>query len=49
MKNEVLCKFLYHSLCVIHHSHVELGIETTFWPEEAKGENRDVLPMVKPG
>jgi transposase len=38
MKNEVLCKFLCHNLCVVHQSHVELGIEPVFWPEEAPPE-----------
>jgi transposase len=31
MKNEVLCKFLCHNLCVVHQSHIELGIEPVFW------------------
>jgi transposase len=31
MKNEVLCKLLCHNICVVHQSHVELGIEPVFW------------------
>ncbi len=31
MKNEVLCKFLCHNICVVHQSQVELGIEPVFW------------------
>jgi transposase len=33
MKNEVLCKFLCHNICVVHQSHIELGIEPVFWGE----------------
>ena len=31
MKNEVLCKFLCHNICVVHKSHIELGIAPVFW------------------
>ena len=31
MKNEVLCKFLCHNICVLHQSHIELGIAPVFW------------------
>jgi hypothetical protein len=31
MKNEVLCKFLCHNICVVHQSHIELGIAPVFW------------------
>jgi transposase len=34
MKNEVLCKFLCHNICVVHQSHIELGIEPVFWTDE---------------
>jgi len=34
MKNEVLCKFLCHNICVVHQSQIELGIEPVFWQEE---------------
>lgn len=47
MKNEVLCKFLCHNLCVVHQSHVELGIEPVFWQDE-QGERPAILPMVRP-
>jgi transposase len=47
MKNEVLCKFLCHNICVVHQSHIELGIEPVFWgerrtaqPEEATAERQ---------
>jgi transposase len=49
MKNEVLCKFLCHNICVVHQSNVELGIEPVFWPDEPTGESPDVLPLVRPG
>jgi hypothetical protein len=34
MKNEVLCKFLCHNICVVYQSHIELGIEPVFWPAQ---------------
>jgi transposase len=34
MKNEVLAKFPCHNLCVVHLSHVELGIEPVFWNDQ---------------
>ncbi len=46
MKNEVLCKFLCHNLCVLVQSQCELGIEPVFWPDEGK-EPRDVLPLAR--
>jgi transposase len=51
MKNEVLCKFIAHNICVVHQSHIELGVEPVFWQNEPKPEeeSRDVLPMVRPG
>ncbi len=52
MKNEVLCKVLCNNICVVHQSHIELGIESAFWRDDAKGESAerpDVLPMVRPG
>jgi transposase len=48
MKNEVLCKFLAHNLCVVHQSHIELGIEPVFWQDEP-AEEPVVLQMVRPG
>lgn len=48
MKNEVLCKFLCHTLCVVHQSHVELGIEPVFWGDEPKPEQTDILPLKRP-
>ena len=48
MKNEVLCKFLCHNICVVHQSHVELGIEPVFWGDAPKEENPDILKMVQP-
>ncbi len=36
-RNEVYCKVLAHNLCVVHASHVELGIEPVFWSEENRG------------
>jgi transposase len=48
MKNEVLCKFLCHNLCVLIQSQCELGIEPIFWPDDADAP-RDVLPLVRRG
>jgi transposase len=36
MTNEALCKFLAHNICVVHQSHVELGIEPVFWHDEVQ-------------
>jgi transposase len=36
MKNEVLCKFLCHNICVVHQSQLELGIEPVFWSKAAE-------------
>jgi transposase len=47
MKNEVLCKFLCHNLCVVHQSHVELGIEPVFWGAEKPIDAPATLPFVK--
>ncbi len=47
MVNEVLAKLVCHNLCVVHSSHVELGIETVFWQDERSGP-ADVLPLVRP-
>jgi transposase len=53
MINEVLCKFLCHNICAVHQSHIELGIEATFWQDEPtsaeEGDTPAVLPMVRPG
>ena len=38
MTNEVLCKFLCHNICVVHQSHIELGIAPVFWDEHARPE-----------
>jgi transposase len=45
MRNEVYCKLLAHNLCVVHESHVELGIEPVFWPEQ---NERTVMLPFKP-
>jgi transposase len=47
MKNEVLCKFLCHNLCVVHQSHIELGIEPVFWTNEPESEPPTILPLVQ--
>lgn len=52
MKNEVLYKFLCHNVCVVHQSHVELGIEPEFWRDEAVeviSEPPAILPFARPG
>jgi transposase len=40
MRNEVLCKFLCHNICVVHRSHIELGIAPVFWGDGSKLEPR---------
>lgn len=42
--NEVLCKFLAHNICVVHQWQIDLGIETTFWPQDPKPT---ILPLVR--
>jgi hypothetical protein len=37
MRNEVLCKFLVHNLCVLNQEQCELGIETEFWRADERG------------
>jgi transposase len=34
MRNEVLCKFLCHNICVVIMEQCVLGIDAEFWPEE---------------
>src|SRR5205823_13692911 len=49
MKNEVLCKFLCHNLCVLIQSQCELGINPVFWQDEGPTEGGPaVLPMTRP-
>jgi transposase len=48
MKNEVLCKFLCHNICVLIQSQCELGIEPVFWGDEPKGMDPDILPLIQP-
>jgi hypothetical protein len=47
-KNEGLATFLCHSICVVHQSHVELGIEPVFWHDEPNWA-ADILKMALPG
>jgi transposase len=52
MKNEVLCKFLCHNICVIHQSHIELGIAPEFWADrQTSGTNaaRATPPFTQSG
>jgi transposase len=47
MTNEVLCKFLCHNICVVHQSHIELGIAPVFWgnrPTPAANTPTTTLP-----
>jgi transposase len=46
MRNEVLCKFLCHNICVVIQSQCELGIEAVFW-DDAATEKAVILPMVR--
>jgi transposase len=48
MKNEVLCKFLCHNLCVVHQSHIELGIEPLFWGNDKPLAAPATIPFAKP-
>jgi transposase len=43
MKNEVLCKFLAHNICVVHQSMIELGIDATFWEKEQEPHAKAIL------
>jgi transposase len=47
MKNEVLCKFLCHNICVVHQSHIELGIEPVFWRDDPAPveERQEIIPF----
>ncbi len=36
MKNEVLCQFLCHNICIVHQSPIELGIDPVFWGEQQR-------------
>jgi transposase len=47
MKNEVLCKFLCHNICVVHQSHIELGIAPVFWGDKPTPRSADV-PTILP-
>jgi hypothetical protein len=52
MKNEALCKFLCHNICVVNQSRIDLGIATTFWadePDEAFADVPAVLRFPRPG
>lgn len=46
MRNEALCKILCHNLTVVIQEQVELGIEATFWPEQAD-QSKDILPLMR--
>ena len=48
MKNEVLCKFLCHNICVVHQSAIELGIETQFWATEQPEETSPGIIKFRP-
>src|SRR5207247_7488375 len=43
MVNEVLCKFLCHNICVVHQSHIELGLEPIFQCEEGNPGHEPVV------
>jgi transposase len=52
MKNEVLCKFLCHNICVVHQSHIELGIAPVFWGDRRTPGTNDaaaILRFAQPG
>ena len=43
MVNEALCKILCHNICCLIQSMYELGIEATFWGEEAKEQQTEIV------
>jgi transposase len=45
MRNEAYCKFICHNICVVHQSHIELGIETEFWSKDESDKKAVILPM----
>ena len=49
MKNEVLCKFLCHNICVVHQSHIELGIVPVFWGDRDISEPTPKPSWTLPG
>jgi transposase len=52
MVNEALVKILCHNICVVHQSHIELGIEPVFWADRPAPEEeakRAILPFAVPG
>jgi hypothetical protein len=45
MRNEAYTKFLCHNICVVHQSHIELGLEPMFWANEpAEPEGGETAP-----
>lgn len=48
MVNEVLCKILCHNLTCLIQEQETLGIVPIFWPDEAKEENPELLPFIRP-
>jgi transposase len=48
MKNEVLCKFLCHNICVVHKSHIELGIAPVFWGDRLSTETNHAKASLLP-
>ncbi len=44
MRNEVLCKFICHNICVVHQSQIELGTEAEFWPPDPQPVSRRNTP-----
>jgi hypothetical protein len=49
MKNEVYCKFLCNNICVVHQSHIELGIEPVFWSDEPAGDEQPMILSLRRG
>lgn len=45
MRNEVLCKFICHNICVVHQSAIELGIDPVFWPDNEPEIEPTILPF----
>ncbi len=50
MKNEVLCKFLCHNICVLIQSQIELGIEPVFWGKQPAADSpvQPAAPVLAP-
>lgn len=52
LQNEVLCTFRCHNVCVVHQSHLELGIEPVGWADRPSVRTREATakrPLARTG